>query len=213
MFVGCRSSGTDLQWRGRLWPAKGKAWRARSGISSSLMPRRTNGHSLRLRAAALTAFGVNVWYDEYELRLGDSLSCSIDAVLARSDYGLVVLSKAFFTKNWPERELSGLVSREMTGRKFILPIWHQVGFQDVVSYSPPLANKFATKSDSMSVTGVAVKIIKTIRPDLFTHTQRRAAYISAMRSAKTSRAALEIIIKGPIRHPTFADALSVVSVL
>jgi hypothetical protein len=158
-------------------------------------------------ATALTAFGVNVWYDEYELRLGDSLSRSIDAGLARSDYGLVVLSKAFFTKNWPERELSGLVSREIAGRKVILPIWHQVGFQDVVSYSPPLADKFAIKSDSMSVTEVAVKIIETIRPNLFTHIQRRAAYIEAMRTAKTSRLALETIIKGPIRHPTFPDDL------
>jgi hypothetical protein len=158
-------------------------------------------------AAALTAFGVNVWYDEYALRLGDSLSRSIDAGLARSDFGLVVLSKAFFKKNWPARELSGLVSREMTGRNVILPIWHQVGFQDVVSYSPPLADKFAINSDSMSVTEVAVKIIEKIRPDLFTHIQRRTAYIKTMQNAEVSEIALLTIKEGPIRHPTLPDDL------
>ena len=45
-------------------------------------------------AKALTDFGVSVWYDEYELELGDSLSRNIDAGLARSDFGFIILLKA-----------------------------------------------------------------------------------------------------------------------
>lgn len=37
-----------------------------------------------------------VWYDEYELKLGDNLLEKIDQGLASCDYGIVVLSKAFF---------------------------------------------------------------------------------------------------------------------
>lgn len=158
-------------------------------------------------AAALTDFGVNVWYDKYELKLGDSLSQKIDAGLARSDYGLVVLSKAFFAKNWPARELSGLVGREMAGRKVILPVWHQVTFQEVVSYSPPLADKFAIQSGSMSVVEIAVKIIETVRPDLFTYIQRRAAYIEAMRNIEISRVDFWNIEVSPIRHHTLTADL------
>jgi hypothetical protein len=158
-------------------------------------------------ATALTAFGVDVRYDEYELKLGDSLNRSIDAGLARSDFGLVILSKSFFTKNWPERELSGLVSREMTGQKVILPIWHQIAFQDVVGYSPSLADKFAIKSDSMSITEVAAKIIERIRPELFTRVQRRAAYIRAQQHAEVLQIDPRTPNDGPIRHPGFPDDL------
>ena len=33
--------------------------------------------------------------------------------LAQSRYGVVVLSKAFFRKSWPQRELDGLTTKEM----------------------------------------------------------------------------------------------------
>src|ERR1700733_13728131 len=47
---------------------------------------------------ALETRGWSVWLDELELTIGDSLSGGIDAALARSRYGVVVLSRAFFTK-------------------------------------------------------------------------------------------------------------------
>jgi TIR domain-containing protein len=63
---------------------------------------------------------VNVWYDEFELRIGDSLRRKIDQGLSRSRFGLVVVSHAFFAKNWPQYELDGLVALEMAGRQRIL---------------------------------------------------------------------------------------------
>lgn len=48
---------------------------------------------------ALTTMGFNIWYDEFELKVGDSLRQSIDQGLANSRYGIVVLSPAFFAKN------------------------------------------------------------------------------------------------------------------
>jgi hypothetical protein len=46
---------------------------------------------VRLLAVALTSWGAKVWYDEFTLKLGDSLSQSIDKGLAQSHYGIVVL--------------------------------------------------------------------------------------------------------------------------
>ena len=81
------------------------------------------------------------------LKLGDSLRRNIDAGLANSGHGVVVLSKNFFNKQWPQYELDALVQTEISqGRKCILPIWHGVTHQDVYSYSPSLADKVADLS-------------------------------------------------------------------
>jgi hypothetical protein len=52
-------------------------------------------------AAALDELRFRVWYDEFELKVGDSLRQSIDKGLVNSRYGIVILSKAFFAKDWP----------------------------------------------------------------------------------------------------------------
>lgn len=81
---------------------------------------------VRPLALNLIALNLHVWYDELSLTVGDSLRKSIDLGLSKSRFGLVVLSSAFFAKNWTQYELGGLVSREMEGPKVILPIWHKV---------------------------------------------------------------------------------------
>ena len=92
--------------------------------------------------------GHSVWFDEYELVLGDSLRRNIDRGLAQSTVGVVVLSHAFFAKPWPQRELDGLVARMTSGEEnVILPIWHELTHSDLVGYSPPLADLLAASSD------------------------------------------------------------------
>lgn len=60
---------------------------------------------VRPLADALIARGLRVWYDEFELKVGDHLRRSIDRGLVRSRYGIVVLSPAFFAKHWPQTEV------------------------------------------------------------------------------------------------------------
>lgn len=106
-------------------------------------------------ASALTRMDYRVWYDEFELRVGDSLRQSIDKGLVNSRFGIVVLSPAFFAKNWPQYELNGLTAREMDGHKVILPIWHIVDREDVLAYSPTLADKIALSTRRMSIKRIA----------------------------------------------------------
>lgn len=47
---------------------------------------------------ALEEFGVKVWFDAFELGIGDSLRRKIDQGLASSTFGVVILSTAFFAK-------------------------------------------------------------------------------------------------------------------
>ncbi len=102
---------------------------------------------------ALTAAGVSVWFDEAVLKLGDGLRKKIDEGLARCRYGIVILSPTFFSKAWPQLELDGLVARETTsGKKAVVPIWHEIDQKGVAQYSPTLADRLAGRSsDGLSV--------------------------------------------------------------
>ena len=71
-------------------------------------------------ANALMEHGLNVWYDEMTLRIGDSLRQKIDKGLANSRVGLVVLSPSFIKKGWTNYELDGIVTRTVSGEQ-VLP--------------------------------------------------------------------------------------------
>src|SRR6266852_746536 len=122
---------------------------------------------VRSLAVALRNLGVSVWYDEFSLRPGDSLSRSIDKGLASSKYGLVVISPNFIRKPWPEYELRGLVSREIEEDRVILPIWHGVTRKQVLEFSPSLADKVALKTADVEAQDVAIQLLREIRPDLY----------------------------------------------
>ena len=107
-------------------------------------------------ADLLAAKGVRVWYDEFVLSIGDSLRRTIDRGLASSRFGVVILSPAFFGKGWPEHELDGLVTREISsGRKVVLPLWHHVTKDEVQAYSPTLADKVALNTGVNTIHEIA----------------------------------------------------------
>jgi hypothetical protein len=130
-------------------------------------------------ANALRNLGLKVWYDEFSLRQGDSLSESIDRGLASSQFGLVVLSRAFLAKRWPRRELQGLVAREIADGTVILPVWHGVTRADVVAFSPPLADKLAFDTASSDGTTLALQILQRVRPELYlAHSREDLAHMA-----------------------------------
>ncbi|MBV6506095.1 MAG: hypothetical protein ILNGONEN_01664 [Syntrophorhabdaceae bacterium] len=117
---------------------------------------------VRPLAIALQSRGLKVWYDEFTLKVGDSLRRSIERGLTNSKYGIVVISPNFLKKEWPQRELDGLISLEVDGRKVILPIWHNIDFQGVRNYSPTLADRVAVRS-SIGIDKVADTLIEAIK--------------------------------------------------
>jgi DNA-binding transcriptional regulator YhcF (GntR family) len=112
----------------------------------------------------LVGEGIHVWYDEFTLCIGDSLRQSIDRGLAKSRYGIVVLSPSFFKKNWPQKELDGLEARERHGDKVILPVWLNVDKEDVASYSPMLAGIKAAKAVD-GIDTVVAQLLKVLKPN------------------------------------------------
>jgi hypothetical protein len=115
-------------------------------------------------ADALRERGVTVWYDEFELKIGDSLRRKIDEGIRSSRFGVVVLSPSFFGKGWPNYELDGLVTLGIaSGRSLILPIWHNVTQKDVLGYSPSLAGLLARSTKDIPIEALADEIAGVAR--------------------------------------------------
>ncbi len=111
-------------------------------------------------AKALEAAGVSVWYDRLVLEWGDDLRPMIDNGLVNCRYGVVVLSKAFLgKKKWTEHELNGLFARERAGKKLVLPIWHGITRDDLLQYSPALADRLAKISESDSYESIVNSLL------------------------------------------------------
>lgn len=118
---------------------------------------------VRPLASALQNEGLSVWYDEFELRIGDSLRQKIDKGVATSKFGLIVLSEMFFKKGWTNYELDGLVTRQNTGEQILLPIWHNVTKKQVIDFSPSLADKVARSTATHTVEEIASEIAELIK--------------------------------------------------
>jgi hypothetical protein len=149
---------------------------SRSQFSSPLLGTKRDSHDafishasedkedfVRPLAKALRETGYNIWFDEFALTVGDSLRRSIDKGLAVSRYGIVVLSSAFFSKNWPQYELDGLVAKEMATEKVILPIWHKVSKDEVIKYSPTLADRVAINSSLSSIKEIVEQLGEVLK--------------------------------------------------
>lgn len=117
---------------------------------------------VRPLALALRGSGLSVWYDEFELKIGDSLRRKIDRGLGASRFGIVVLSRAFFGRGWPEYELDGLVTRAVSGEQILLPIWHNVTKAEVVGYSASLADRLARSTTNHTVEEIAAEIAEVV---------------------------------------------------
>lgn len=117
-------------------------------------------------ADALQELGISVWYDEFEMKIGDSLRRKIDQGLSHSNFGIVIISKDFISKGWTNYELDGLITKSITGEQQLLPIWHNITKKEVMNYSPSLADKLARNTAINTVEEIAEEIAELI------HTQK-----------------------------------------
>jgi hypothetical protein len=113
-------------------------------------------------ANALRERGLEVWIDITELRIGDSLRRKIDHGLAHSSFGVVVFSKSFFAKGWPQYELDGIVDLSVSGKQRMLPIWHEVSKDEVQAHSPSLADKIARSTTLSTIDEIAGEIAEVV---------------------------------------------------
>lgn len=106
--------------------------------------------------------GYSVFLDELVIKLGDSLSESINQGLLESRYCILILSNAFLTKNWTIAELNSIYSIQINlHQKKILPIWHNITFEDIRKNTPLLADLYAINTE-IGISMIADKIVEAI---------------------------------------------------
>jgi hypothetical protein len=111
-------------------------------------------------ARALKSYGVSVWFDQDQIRVGDNTIAKIGEGLNTSKYALVILSPRFLDSAWPALELKALLRRETEDQRKILPVWHGVSHDDVMRHSPSLATKLALRSDSETIEEIAFDVAR-----------------------------------------------------
>ena len=100
---------------------------------------------------ALQNAGIRVWYDETTMQWGKGLREQIDNGIKRSKYAIVVLSKSFFSKKWPQRELDGILAKESITGATPLPIWYDITFEEVFEFSPTLSGIYSYSTSDKSI--------------------------------------------------------------
>ena len=108
--------------------------------------------------------GIRVWYDTNEMKWGDSMRQRMDSGLRASKFGIAVLSPDYIADNkyWTKAELDGLFQLESVKGKTILPIWHNLTKQQVMDFSPIIANKKAMTTASMTPHEIAEELFKLL---------------------------------------------------
>lgn len=91
-------------------------------------------------AQQLEVLGLDVWYDDDQIQLGDSLTGSLDKGLSETRNGVIVLSENFIDKNWPESELKALMQRFQMDEIGIMPLRYGISHQAIVNSYPLLSD-------------------------------------------------------------------------
>lgn len=142
---------------------------------------------VRELANILTTLKLKVWYDEFSLNIGDSLTSSIDKGLNQSKYGLVVISKDFLNKKWTDYEYKSLITKEVNGVKCILPIWHNITREEVQNFSLFLADKIALDTASNNLKQIALKICQVVRPEIIEGIKGYLMFKEAFKDSKPKK--------------------------
>ena len=119
---------------------------------------------VRELANKLASMACPVWYDEFNLRPGDSLRDNIEKGLKAAPKCIVVLSKNFFSNpGWGKREFDSIYTREIVeGKRVMIPIWLEVSRDEVYDYSPILVDTLGINA-ALGVDEVARQLFSVLR--------------------------------------------------
>lgn len=120
---------------------------------------------VRQLAAKLRSMMCPVWYDEYSLKVGQSLRESIDRGLNEAPKCILVLSSNFLSNpGWTKAEFNAVMGKHISsGGSVILPIWHNVSKAEVEAYSLLVTDIVALKSE-MDMDDLVRKLFVEINP-------------------------------------------------
>src|SRR5918911_4637417 len=75
---------------------------------------------VRRLAKELESYGVKVWVDEAEIKIGESLTQKIGQAIEETDFFAVVLSKNSIDSAWVQKELEIAISKEIERKQVVV---------------------------------------------------------------------------------------------
>ena len=89
----------------------------------------------------------NIWLDQRELKVGDSITEGINEGLLNSRYFIAFIGPNYLDKKWTQLELNAILGLENSETKNILPIWHNISYEELIKKNPLIADKYALKTE------------------------------------------------------------------
>lgn len=136
-----RAFGWYLTFRSATYMEERNKWeKPRAFVSHDSRDKKEIAEPLTLQLGKLMC---PVWFDQYSLKIGDSLRESIETGLKECPKCILILTPHFLNNNgWTKREYDSIFTRELVEKKrVILPVWHGVTAEDIYKYSPVLADR------------------------------------------------------------------------
>jgi hypothetical protein len=143
----CLSRGIKLIFRGGAYrDARNRYEKPLAFISHDSRDKATVAEPIAIGLAKMMC---PVWYDEFSLRVGDSLRESIERGIKETPVAVLILSKNFFSNaGWTKAEFDSIYTKEILEHKNVmLPVWAGVTKREVYEYSPRLADRKAVSID------------------------------------------------------------------
>lgn len=107
----------------------------------------------------LSEKGFKVFEDVKVFKIGHSQIDMMNEGILNSKFVVVFLSKNFIKSGWSDYEFKGFLNREIKEeRVIILPIWHEVTYEEVKQYNPVLVDKFALSTDKFNIDEIVENI-------------------------------------------------------
>ncbi len=69
---------------------------------------------------SLSAKKINLWFDRWEIRVGDSIANKISEGIKKSSYLLLILSTNSVKSPWVEKEMNAALMKEINSRNVVI---------------------------------------------------------------------------------------------
>lgn len=113
--------------------------------------------------SSLFKLGIKVFYDKTELSWGDNWKNRILEGTAKSEFSIIVISNNFFNREWTEKELNEFLQKQNeSGQKIILPLLHNISFDDIKNHYPDLEYIQSVKTSDYTCDEIAILLAKEL---------------------------------------------------
>lgn len=107
--------------------------------------------------------GIKVFYDSDSIEWGDKWKDRIQQGLDNCRFGVIVISENFFGREWTEKELKALLSRQnKSGQKLILPILYNVSIGSIYTKYKKLSDIQFLDSSEFDIKDITIKLARIL---------------------------------------------------